>query len=245
MTAAIMLTLILNGQQPFIAHPITADTAAGGWQQIAVPVRDVFEAAGFTVRYREWGDRTVDISGYEGEADERRLVQYGTLYLDRPEARCQEYLATLPSALESIDGALYAPAIVLRIIGGGDLVADLDAGTLRWDLQQGAPPALAMGELMADLPRWLHCRVHVEGTATGPGGEPRRPATSIGPPAPGAWAVADETGAIFCTDVYVAGGLFRAQDLGFEPGQRVAVEGVVRTGWGGLPYLSQAKATPL
>ena len=243
MTAAIVLTLILNGQQPFIAQPILASTDHRG-TRIEVPVREVFEAAGFTVGYRESGDRTVDISRPAGlRAGDRS--RHGTLYLDRPAVRCLEYVADLPFPIERIDGTLYAPAIVLRIIAGGDLSADLDAGTLRWDLHPpDDAPAMSIGDLLADLPRWLHRRVRIEGAFVGPQGDPAHTTTGLGAPAPGAWAIADGTGAIYCTDVMVMSTIF-VQDPGLEFAQRVAVEGVVRPGWGGVPYLSQAEAIPL
>ncbi len=243
MTAAIVLTLILNGQQPFIAKPIMAGTDAQGTQRIAVPVRNVFEAAGFVVEYR---DGAVDVTGYADRLPEgRRLVRRGRLFLDRPAVRCEEYTADLPFPVETIDGTLYAPAIVLRIIAGGDLSADLDAGTLRWDLHApDDPPTMSIGGLLADLPRWLHRRVRIEGAFVGSEGDPAHATTSIGAPAPGAWAVADGSGAIYCTDVIVVSRTF-VQDPGLEFARRVAVEGVVRPGWGGLPYLSQAEAIPL
>ncbi len=243
MTAAIVLTLILNGQQPYIAAPIMADTDAQGTQRISVPVRAVFEAAGFVVEYR---DGAIEISGYVDRLPEgRHLVRHGTLSPGRPTVRCDEYVAELPFAARNIDGTLYAPAIVLRIIAGGDLSADLDTGTLRWDLHPpDNPPTLAIGELLADLPRWLHRRVRIEGAVVGHKGDPAHAATSAGAPAPGAWAVADGTGALYCTDVMLSDGL-HVQDPGLQFAQRVAVEGVVRPGWGGLPYLSQAEAIPL
>ncbi len=242
MTAAIVLTLILNGAEVDLPHPIRATVDAQGTEHIAVPVREVFEAAGFVVQYHEDGGRYVEITGYVDRLPRRHLVRHGVLYIDRPELRVDEYVAELPFPARVIDGTLYAPLISLRIIGGGDVSADLDARTVHWTVYQpDDPPLLEVAEVIADLPRWLHRRVQVQGAYVGAAGDPAHWATALGAPAPGAWAVADETGAIYCTDASARNGALYIRRPTVAFAQRVTVAGIVRPGWGGVPYLSCAE----
>lgn len=242
MTAAIVLMLILNGAKVDLPHPITATMDAQGTQQIAVPVREVFEAAGFVVQYHADGRRYVEITGYVDRLPKRHLVRHGILYIDRPELQVDEYVADLPFTARKIDGTLYAPAISLRIIGGGDVLADLDARTLHWTVYEpDAPPLLEVEEVISDLPRWLHRRVQVQGAFIGAAGDPAHWATALGAPAPGAWAVADETGAIYCTDAPATNGALYVRHPTVAFAQQVTVAGIVRPGWGGVPYLSAAE----
>ncbi|MGI5817571.1 MAG: hypothetical protein ACOX9R_05680 [Armatimonadota bacterium] len=242
-TTMLMLTLILNGGEPMLSNPIISDVDADGARQIAIPVRDVFEAAGYVVQYWDREQPHVDIIGHADRLPEgRHLMRKGVIHLDRAEVRSDEHVAALPFPVRSINGTLYAPAIVMRIIGGGDLRADLDAQTLHWDTYPPErPPVMTVAEIVSDLPRWLHRRVRIEGTFHGSDVSGDGAAATIGAPAPGAWVVADGTGAIHCTDAVWIGWLFtRTPELARD--LRVAVEGVVRPGWGGIPYLSNANA---
>ncbi|MEA3402825.1 MAG: hypothetical protein U9R79_16415 [Armatimonadota bacterium] len=243
--AAVALVLIFNGTEVDLAHPVLAVQGDLGTQQVLVPVRNVFEAAGFAVQYRAGDDPHVSITGYVDRLPERQLVRHGSVYLRRPQIRCEEYVATLPAAPERRDDTLYIPAIALRIIAGGELTADLEEKTLRWELPgPEEAPTLEIGELVANLPRWLHQRVRVEGTVVEAEGDPRHPATALGAPAPGAWVVADGTGALYCTDTLWTKRRLVVPDPGVEFAQRVALSGVVRPGWGGVPYLSQVLVEP-
>ncbi len=94
---------------------------------------------------------------------------------------------------------------------------------------------------MSDLSRWMHRRVSLRAEFIGPGGDPAWPATSIGATAPAAWAVRDDTGAIYCNDVIVISTQFTTP-VDFSPGERIEVAGIVRPGWGGIPYLSVAES---
>ncbi len=240
--AALTLVLMLNGNQVDLAKPVLTMQSDDGTQHVMVPLREVFEAAGFAVEYRDRKPPYIAITGHVDRLPRRHLVRRGYVYPGRPEVRCEEYLARLPFAPRTIEAVTYVPAVVLRIVGGGHVEADLQGLELRWNLTDPAsPPALEIGELLADVPRWLHRRVRIEGAVLGPEGDPQHYATAIGAPAPGAWAVTDGTGAICCTDVIWSEHRPMIPDPEVQFAQRVVVEGILRPGWGGLPYLSCAE----
>lgn len=233
----VMLSLILNGTEVSLHAPIITGIDDQGTRQIMVPLRETFEASGFVVQYHDREEPYVEITGHVDRLRTRRhLLRQGIVYPGHPEVRASEYVADLPFPVERVEGTLYAPAILLRIIGGGDLRVDLDAEALHWDTYApDHPPLLRVKELLAGLPAWMHRRVRVEGTFHGPDAP-----SGAGAPAQGAWAVSDGTGAIYCTDALWIGSLHIVRPE-VEGGQQIAVEGIVRPGWGGLPYLSNAE----
>ncbi len=242
--AIIMLSLILNGKPVDLPHPVFGTTGGEGFDeaQIMVPVRDAFEAMGFVVQWHGDDPSVVSITGYVDRLPRRHLLRTATLHVGEPRVECAEYQADLPVPPEKLDGCLYAPLIALRIITGADLRVDFAQAQLRCDLfDPEDAPSLTIAELVSDLPTWLHRRVTIRGEFIGPGGDPAWPSTSMGAPAPAAWAVRDDTGAIYCTDVIVAGGQF-AVPVDFSPGERIEVAGIVRPGWGGILYLSVAES---
>ena len=238
----ILLTLVLNGTEVSLHAPIITAVDDHGARQIMVPLRETFEAAGFVVQYHDGDTPRVEITAHVDRLPARRhLVRHGTAFPGRSEIRAHEYVAALPLPVERIEGTLYAPSIVLRIIGGGDLRIDLDESKLHWDLHAPEqPPVLAVAELLSELPVWFHRRVRCNGTFHGPDAPAALATGTVGAPAPGAWAVSDDTAAIYCTDAIQAGGLHVVRPR-LDSGQQVAVEGIVRPGWGGLPYLSAAE----
>lgn len=239
----VLLTLVLNGKLVDLPHPIYAVAAdPPSTLQVVVPVRDVFEAMGFVVQVNDDEARSVTITGYVDRLPRRQLLRIGTLVPGEPTVTAHEYSAALPSPPTALDGCLYAPLVAVRIIAGCDVRVDIEGKALHCDLVEPEDaPALTIGELMSDLARWMHRRVLVQGEYIGPAGDDAWPATSMGAPAPGAWAVRNDTGAIYCADVLMLGVPY-VVDPELSAGERYEVGGVVRPGWGGVPYLSQAVA---
>lgn len=238
----ILLTLVLNGAEVSMSEPIVSAIDPDGTRQVMVPLRETFEAAGFVVQYHEGEERYVEITGDVDRLGTRRhLLRQGIIHPGRAEVRAAEHVAALPLPVERLEGTLYAPAILLRIIAGGDLRVDLDARELRWDLHEpDDPPLLQIGQLLSDLPAWLHRRVRIEGVFHGTDAPAGIDNMNAGSPAPGAWTVSDGTGAIYCTDAFWIGRLVINEPEAMI-GQAITVEGIVRPGWGGLPYLSGAE----
>lgn len=240
-TGLVLLTLVLNGQPVDLPHPIIAiaDVPLAG-PLVIVPVRDVFEAMGFVVQVN--ADASVTVTGYVDRLPRRHLLRVGTLIPGEPTVTCHEYAAALPSPPTAHGGCLYASLSTLPIITGCALRVDLEGKTLHCDLVEPEDaPALTIAELMSDLLRWMHRRVRVQGEYVGTGGDTAWPATSMGAPAPGAWVIRNDAGAVYCADVLMLGVPY-VVDAELSPGERYEVGGVVRPGWGGIPYLSQAEA---
>jgi hypothetical protein len=239
----VLLTLMLNGKPVDLPHPIFAlPEAPPMGRQVVVPVRDVFEAMGFVVQVNDDEQRSVTITGYVDRLPRRQLLRIGTLVPGEPTVTAHEYSAALPAPPTAVDGCLYVSLVAVRIIAGCDVRVDLESKALRCDLVEPEDaPALTVGELMSDLAHWMHRRVRVRGEYIGTGGDTAWPATSMGAPAPGAWAIRDETGAIYCADILMLGIPYPV-DPELSAGERYEVGGVVRPGWGGVPYLSQAEA---
>ncbi len=237
----VLLTLILNATPVDLPHPIYALPGASALGcQVVVPVRDVFEAMDFVVQVN--ADDSVTLTGYVDRLPGRHLLRVGTLVPGEPIVTCHEYSAALPSPPTVHDGCLYASLMAVRTVAGCDTRIDLETKTMHCDLTEPEDaPALTIAELMSDLSRWVHRRVLVRGEYIGPAGDGAWPATSMGAPAPGAWAVRDETGAVYCADVLMLGVPYPV-DPELSAGERYEVGGVVRPGWGGIPYLSQAEA---
>ncbi len=237
-----VLTLVLNGVEVEMPFPIISELDEYGARQIAIPVRETFEAAGFVVQYHARNEPYIEITGHIEHLPRRhRLTRVGQVYPDRAQVRVNEYSSDLPFAPQRLDGRMYAPAIVLRIIGGGDLQVDLGRERIYWDTYPpDDPPLLSVSELVSDLPAWVHRRVRIEGVFNGSDPAGRPASLAGGAPAVATWVVHDESGAIHCTDTTWIGHLI-IRSPEFSPGQQVAVEGIVRVGWGGMPYLSNAE----
>jgi len=230
-TGLVLLTLVLNGQPVELPHHIFAlPEASVHGMQVVVPVRDVFEAMGFVVQVNDDEERSVTITGYVDRLPRRQLLRIGTLVPGEPTVTAHEYSAALPSPPTAMKGCLYAPLMAVPIIAGCDVRVDLESKALRCDLVEPEDaPALTVGEVMSDLARWMHRRVLVRGEYIGAAGDAAWPATSMGAPAPGAWAVRDETGAIYCADILMLGIPYPV-DPELSSGERYEVGGVVRPG---------------
>ena len=158
--------------------------------------------------------------------------------LGKKELRNGEYQTTMPFAPEFRDGVLYAPMIAVRVLTGAILRLDAENETVycdtHWDEEVPTP---TIGEILGDIPRWAHRRVHVRAEFVGYEGDASCYATNQGAPAPAAWAVADGTGSIYYTELVFLGAMGISQ-VDYQPGQPLDLTGVVRLGYGGVPYLS-------
>jgi hypothetical protein len=205
-------------------------------------VRAVFEKLGYLVEWRDGDREYVSVEGYWRV--QPMPPGGGYLLVDTGEVRVFEYQTVLPVPPQRHGGRLCAPMSLIRILTGSTVACDETAGALACETHwQDDPPLLTIGQILGDLATWEHRRVRIRARFVSQERWLRRPATERTAPAPCPWLVRDDTGEMHCTAVagFVPAMLF--EQIAYEPGQLLDIEGTVRTGKGNVPYLSQVEHT--
>ncbi|MCK4323727.1 MAG: copper amine oxidase N-terminal domain-containing protein [Armatimonadetes bacterium] len=240
-TTIVVLTFILNGTPVHMMDPVLyIPEGPAQEQQVLVPVRAVFEELGYIVDWQDAHSPHVIITGDWRKLPMAKTRYVGKLFVGENLLRESEYTTALSVAPYVRDGTLYAPLMVVRILTGAEVRWDAQTGTVECEHQgHGEPPLLKVEDILGDTVNWLHRRVRLEGEFLGIEGDPDCPATAQGIPVPGAWVVRDNTGSIYCTNATT--GLRYGGMTYIEPGTFLFMNGVLRDGYGGIPYLAHVQ----
>jgi hypothetical protein len=200
-----------------------------------IPVRQLFEELGWAVEAHtkeRFSSVQLRKPGWHYV-----LMRTGEKFL-----RVHDYTTPLPVPVALHKDHLYAPMLVLRVIAGARLRYDHVARRLTIHCNPPDPaPQVAIGDITANLDKWLHQRVTINAMYVGPEGDGAFAATSQGRPVTAAFAFLDDTGAIYCTQCVVVSALY-FWDASMASRAEAPLTGSVRLGHGDVPYLSLIRA---
>jgi len=234
----VTVTFMLNGAPVDLAPPVlyvepAVELDPGLARQVLVPVREVFEKLGCEVTYEDTGHVRISCPYPRAEGSKTQV----TFSPNEQRFMISANQLDLPVSPHMRSGRMYLPMIAVRVITGAVLCWDAQNRTVHCEYHpEQAPPTVTIAELMGDVVRWAHRRVQIIGEFAGYDGDPSFPATSHGPPEDCAWTLRDSTGAVYCSGADMVTPVHPLQS-----GQLLQLSGVLRFGYGGLPYLSQVE----
>lgn len=237
--AVTAIAVSLNGA-PLELDPPAIVATFSPWQDrhVMIPVAPFFAELGWQAAPRARADGTaIDLTDVKG-GWLRTAAWPG-----QREVKIREYVAQLPVPTVMHNGELYASMLFCKIAAGARLAYDPEAGRLavQVDLERKAP-LVTVAEITADLGKWLHQRVRLKTHYIGAQGDASWPATAQGPPVECALAFRDATGAIYyaeCEQMWTRMMCLAPfwEDMGGKPEDVFSLAGVVRLGYGDVPYI--------